>query len=253
MSRNALALVDCNNREQLFQFLAETFDRKATKNEMISPYDDQLIGKMNFHYRGVEHAMFFTYARSSEYPGMRFRNHRIIYLSLAVHEISSDIFNQICGRFGGFVNYDDELEVGWQKIERQKQEEELWLEETAAAAPQAEEAKQEQQGVRQILKLERSEEPRDGQEARRKDNRPDRRRHDKNERNRNDNRGQRNDRNERNDRNDRNDRNERNEKNERNERKDTGKHYNRSRTGQKKREPKAAGHSEKAGNNEKQA
>lgn len=45
MSKNALALVDCNNREQLFQFLIDTFDRKAVKNEMVSPYDDQLLGK----------------------------------------------------------------------------------------------------------------------------------------------------------------------------------------------------------------
>ena len=61
MSRNALALVDCSSREQLYQFLIEQFDRRATKNEMISPYDDQLIGKMNFRYGGMEHAMFFTY------------------------------------------------------------------------------------------------------------------------------------------------------------------------------------------------
>lgn len=67
MSKNALALVDCNDREQLFQFLIDTFDRKAVKNEMVSPYDDQLIGKMNFHYNNMDSAMFFTYARSSEY------------------------------------------------------------------------------------------------------------------------------------------------------------------------------------------
>lgn len=251
MSRNALALVDCNNREQLFQFLVETFDRKATKNEMISPYDDQLIGKMNFHYRGMEHAMFFTYARSSEYPGMRFRNHRIIYLSLAVHEVSSDIFNQLCGRFGGFVDYDDELEAGWQRIERQKQAEEIWLEETAAAQAEADD-RPEQQEVRQILKLERAEEQREGQEARRRENRPNRR-HDKNERGKNDSRGQRNDRSDRNNKNDRTDKGDRNDKNDRGDRKDGGKHYNRSRGGQKKREPKAAGHSEKAANQEKQA
>ena len=65
MSKNALALVDCNNRDILFQFLMDKFDRKASKNEMVSPYDDQLIGKMNFRYDGMEHAMFFTYARSS--------------------------------------------------------------------------------------------------------------------------------------------------------------------------------------------
>ena len=63
MSKNALALVDCNVRDVLFQYIIETFDRKATKNEMVSPYDDQLIGKMNFRYGGMEHAMFFTYAK----------------------------------------------------------------------------------------------------------------------------------------------------------------------------------------------
>ena len=87
MSKNALALVDCGERDILFQFLTKEVDRKTVKNEMISPYDDQLIGKMNFSYRGVEHSMFFTYARASEYPGMRFRNHKIIYLSLGVSEI----------------------------------------------------------------------------------------------------------------------------------------------------------------------
>jgi len=120
MSRNALALVDCSNREKLFHFLINTFDRKCTKKEMISPYDDQLIGKMNFRYSGIEHAMFFTYARSSEYPGMKFRNHKIIYLSLDVNDISTDIFNQICTRFGGYVIYNDDLETGWEKIDRQQ-------------------------------------------------------------------------------------------------------------------------------------
>lgn len=120
MSKNALALVDCSNREKLFHFLINTFDRKSTKKEMISPYDDQLIGKMNFRYSGVEHAMFFTYARSSEYPGMKFRNHKIIYLSLDVNDISSDIFNRICTRFGGYVIYNDDLEIGWEKVDRQQ-------------------------------------------------------------------------------------------------------------------------------------
>lgn len=120
MSKNALALVDCSNREKLFHFLINTFDRKSTKKEMISPYDDQLIGKMNFRYSGAEHAMFFTYARSSEYPGMKFRNHKIIYLSLDVNDISSDIFNHICTRFGGYVIYNDEMETGWTKIDRQQ-------------------------------------------------------------------------------------------------------------------------------------
>ena len=110
MSKNALALVDCNTRDVLFQYIIETFDRKATKNEMVSPYDDQLIGKMNFRHGGMEHSMFFTYARSSEYPGKRFRNRKILYLSLGVNEISSDIFNQICSTFGGFVDYDDDLD-----------------------------------------------------------------------------------------------------------------------------------------------
>ena len=120
MSRNALALVDCSNREKLFHFLINTFDRKCTKKEMISPYDDQLIGKMNFRYSGTEHAMFFTYARSSEYPGMKFRNHKVIYLSLDVNDISSDIFNRICTRFGGYIIHNDDLETGWEKIERQQ-------------------------------------------------------------------------------------------------------------------------------------
>ena len=87
---------------------------------MISPYDDQLIGKMNFRYSGIEHAMFFTYARSSEYPGMKFRNHKIIYLSLDVNEISSELFMKLCTRFGGYIIHNDDLEVGWEKIERQQ-------------------------------------------------------------------------------------------------------------------------------------
>lgn len=120
MSRNALALVDCSNREKLFHFLINTFDRKCTKKEMISPYDDQLIGKMNFRYSGMEHAMFFTYARSSEYPGMKFRNHKVIYLSLDVNDISTDIFQQICTRFGGYVILDDEAASDWEKVDRQQ-------------------------------------------------------------------------------------------------------------------------------------
>lgn len=120
MSKNALALVDCSNREKLFHFLINTFDRKSTKKEMVSPYDDQLIGKMNFRYSGTEHAMFFTYAHSSEYSGMKFRNHKIIYLSLDVNDISSDIFYRICSRFGGYVIYNDDVETAWTKIERQQ-------------------------------------------------------------------------------------------------------------------------------------
>lgn len=87
---------------------------------MISPYDDQLIGKMNFRFSGIEHSMFYTYARSSEYPGMKFRNHKIIYLSLDVNDISSEIFNLICTRFGGYIIHNDDLEIGWEKIERQQ-------------------------------------------------------------------------------------------------------------------------------------
>ena len=122
MSKNALALVDCSNRDKLFHYLINTVDRKSTKKEMISPYDDQLIGKMNFRYSGLEHAMFFTYARSSEYPGMKFRNHKIIYLSLDVNEISSAIFNHICNRFGGYIIHNDDVEEVWQKVERQQSE-----------------------------------------------------------------------------------------------------------------------------------
>ena len=120
MSRNALALVDCGVRDQLFQFLILHFDRKAVKNEMVSPYDDQLIGKMNFQYGGSEHSMFFTYARSSEYPGKRFRNHKIIYLSLNVDPTSSEIFQQICERFGGYLIHDDDLTDEWTKVEKVK-------------------------------------------------------------------------------------------------------------------------------------
>lgn len=241
MSRNALALVDCSSREQLYQFLIEQFDRRATKNEMISPYDDQLIGKMNFRYGGMEHAMFFTYARSSEYPGMRFHNHKIIYLSLGVNEISSDIFNQICGRFGGFIDYDDELEIGWQKIERQKLPEDVWAETITETITPLEDKKQEQQEIRQILKLNTKGEPQDAahenREHRRKSGRPDRRHHEKAEHSKDDaNRGQR------------------------HERKETScpesKNHNRSRgerNGQKRFEKKALDKQEKAASNEKQA
>ena len=62
--------------------------------------------------------MFFTYARSTEYPGMRFRNHKILYLSLGVHEVSSTIFQEICEQFGGFIDHNDDLDIGWQKVER---------------------------------------------------------------------------------------------------------------------------------------
>lgn len=120
MSRNAIALIDCNNRDTLLQFIIDYIDRKAVKNEMVSPYDDQLIGKMNFRYDGIDYAMFFTFARSSEYPGMKFRNHKIIYASLGVGTVCSEIFTMICQQFGGFVNHDDDLEIGFQKVERIK-------------------------------------------------------------------------------------------------------------------------------------
>ncbi|MBR5320109.1 MAG: hypothetical protein IKU46_11040 [Peptococcaceae bacterium] len=174
MSKNALALVDCNNRDILFQFLMDKFDRKASKNEMVSPYDDQLIGKMNFRYDGMEHAMFFTYARSSEYPGMRFRNHKIIYLSLGVNDISSDIFNQICSCFGGFIDYNDDMDNGWQKIERMKLENEAWLAAMQEKFPSAPEPLDVRPEMRQILRMEQpeeeAEESREPKENRRKEN-----------------------------------------------------------------------------------
>lgn len=241
MSRNALALVDCNSREQLYQFLMDNFDRKATKNEMISPYDDQLIGKMNFRYGGMEHAMFFTYARSSEYPGMRFHNHKIIYLSLGVNEISSDIFNQICSRFGGFVDYDDDLELGWQKVERQNLPEDVWSETVIEPEVSDDEKKQEPQEIRQILKLEAKSEqqdvPRENRDPRRKEGRPERRRHEKAERGKEEaNRGQRHERKDMN--------------------RTEGKIHNRSRgerNGQRRFEKKAVDKQEKTAGNEKQA
>jgi len=156
VSKNALALVDCNNRTQLFQLLVEKFDRKAVKNEMVSPYDDQLIGKMNFRYGGMEHAMFFTYARASEYPGMRFHNHRILYLSLGVNEISSDIFNQICAFFGGFVDYDDDLDNGWQKIQMQRSPEDEAFAQREWPVEETRPHVSQQAEIRQILKLDRS-------------------------------------------------------------------------------------------------
>ncbi len=174
MSKNALALVDCNNRDILFQFLMDKFDRKASKNEMVSPYDDQLIGKMNFRYDGMEHAMFFTYARSSEYPGMRFRNHKIIYLSLGVNDISSDIFNQICSCFGGFIDYNDDMDNGWQKIERMKLENEAWLAAMQDKFPAEPEPLDVRPEMRQILRIEQpeeeAEESREPKENRRKEN-----------------------------------------------------------------------------------
>ena len=241
MSRNALALVDCNSREQLYQFLMDNFDRKATKNEMISPYDDQLIGKMNFRYGGMEHAMFFTYARSSEYPGMRFHNHKIIYLSLGVNEISSDVFNQICSRFGGFVDYDDDLELGWQKVERQNLPKDVWSETVIEPDVSDDEKKQEPQEVRQILKLEAKSEqqdvPRENRDPRRKEGGPERRHHEKAERSKEEaNRGQRHERKDMN--------------------RTEGKTHNRSRgerNGQRRFEKKAVDKQEKTAGNEKQA
>ncbi len=184
MSKNALALVDCNNRDVLFQYIIETFDRKASKNEMVSPYDDQLIGKMNFRYNGMEHSMFFTYARSSEYPGKRFRNRKIIYLSLGVNETSSDIFNQICSTFGGFIDHNDDLDDSWQKIERIKVEDDPWqkaMEEANKAEPIPLDVRME---MRQLLKMDQADEddedshdrePRD-KENRERRHRPERRR-----------------------------------------------------------------------------
>ena len=153
MSKNALALVDCNVRDVLFQYIIETFDRKATKNEMVSPYDDQLIGKMNFRHGGMEHSMFFTYAKANEYPGKRFRNRKIMYLSLGVNEISSDIFNQICATFGGFVDYNDDLEDGWQKIERIKVEDDPWQKAMAEANAREKEALDLRPELRQLLRM----------------------------------------------------------------------------------------------------
>ncbi len=178
MSKNALALVDCNTRDVLFQYIIETFDRKASKNEMVSPYDDQLIGKMNFRYNGMEHSMFFTYARSSEYPGKRFRNRKIMYLSLGVNEISSDIFNQICSTFGGFIDHNDDLEDGWQKVERIKVEDDPWqkaMEEANKAEPTPLDVRME---MRQLLKMEQDDEEdeeRESKEGREKENRDNRR------------------------------------------------------------------------------
>ena len=161
MSKNALALVDCNVRDVLFQNIIETFDRKATKNEMVSPYDDQLIGKMNFRYGGMEHAMFFTYAKANEYPGKRFRNRKILYLSLGVNEISSDIFNQICATFGGFVDYNDDLEDGWQKIERVKVEDDPWQKAMAEANAREKEALDLRPELRQLLRMDAEEDEED--------------------------------------------------------------------------------------------
>lgn len=180
MSKNALALVDCNNRDVLFQYILETFDRKATKNEMVSPYDDQLIGKMNFRYHNAEHAMFFTYARGSEYPGLRFRNRKIIYLSLGVNDTSSDIFQQICTCFGGFINYNDELDDGWQKIERAVLEYDPWqaaMDAANAAEPKPLDVRPE---LRQMLGMEAgedgAEEPERREASRKEPNKQERRR-----------------------------------------------------------------------------
>lgn len=178
MSKNALALVDCNVRDVLFQYIIETFDRKATKNEMVSPYDDQLIGKMNFRHGGMEHSMFFTYAKANEYPGKRFRNRKIMYLSLGVNEISSDIFNQICATFGGFVDYNDDLEDGWQKIERVKVEDDPWQKAMAEANAREKEALDLRPELRQLLRMDAEDEademPRDNQKEAQnpKDNQP---------------------------------------------------------------------------------
>lgn len=118
MSKNAVALIDCNNRDSLLQFLIENIDSKAAKNEMISPYDDQLIGKMNFRYDGIEHAMFFTFAKAREYPGLRFRGNRVLYASLDVSESSSEALLKMCKHFGGYINHNDDLDIGYEKIER---------------------------------------------------------------------------------------------------------------------------------------
>lgn len=146
MSKNAIALIDCNDREILLSFLTEHLDSKAAKNEMVSPYDDQLIGKMNFRFQGVEHAMFFTFAKAAEYPGMRFRGHKIIYVSLDVSESSSQALMEMCQYFGGYINHNDDLEVGFERIERTRpMTEEEELEEKQAREEQLEKEKQERQ------------------------------------------------------------------------------------------------------------
>lgn len=144
MSKNAIALIDCNDREILLGFLIEQLDSKATKNEMVSPYDDQLIGKMNFRFEGIEHAMFFTFAKASEYPGMRFRGHKVIYASLTVSESSSHALTEMCQYFGGYINHNDDLEIGFERIERTRPltEEEIEEEQVKAKAEQIEKEKQ---------------------------------------------------------------------------------------------------------------
>lgn len=117
MSRNALALFDTDSRNQVFQFIKVAIDRKVSKNEMVSPYDDQLIGKMNFSMGTDEKSMFFTYARASEYHGMRFKHHKVVYASMDVSENSSKALQQICTQFGGFFIADDEESTEWVKIE----------------------------------------------------------------------------------------------------------------------------------------
>jgi len=117
MSRSALALIDTDSRNRVFQFIKQTMDRKVQKNEMISPYDDQLIGKMNFSMGTEEKSMFFTYARASEYPGIRLKHHKIVYASMDVNDRSTAAFTQICSQFGGYVIPDDEVSEEWVKIE----------------------------------------------------------------------------------------------------------------------------------------
>ena len=97
--------------------------------------------------------MFFTYAKANEYPGKRFRNRKILYLSLGVNEISSDIFNQICSTFGGFVDYNDDLDDGWQKIERVKVEDDPWQAAMAEANAREKEALDLRPEMRQLLKM----------------------------------------------------------------------------------------------------
>lgn len=117
MSRNALALFDTDSRNQVFQFIKIVLDRKAHKNEMVSPYDDQLIGKMNFTMGIDEKSMFFTYAKASEYGGKKFKHHKVVYASMDTSDSSVEALKKICSQFGGYYLSDDERDTEWIKVD----------------------------------------------------------------------------------------------------------------------------------------
>ena len=87
---------------------------------MSSPYDKQVMGKMNFRYQGTEYAMLLCLADAKEYHKFKLSNRTVVYLSLGISSETAEFFTRMCEHFGGYVDYDDELDTGYQRVMKVK-------------------------------------------------------------------------------------------------------------------------------------